>query len=88
LDMMIAHGQAVMRGAQRACVVVDMPFGSYQASPEQAFVNASKVLRDTGAQGIKLEGGEEMAETVAFLTQRGIPVMAHVGLMPQQVNSL
>ncbi len=88
LDMMIAHGQAVMRGAQRACVVVDMPFGSYQASVEQAFMNAAKVLRETGAQGIKLEGGEEMAATVAYLVQRGIPVMAHVGLMPQQVNAL
>jgi len=87
LDMMIAHGQAVMRGAQRACVVVDMPFGSYQASREQAFINAAKVLRETGAQGIKLEGGEEMAETVAYLCQRGIPVMAHIGLMPQQVNA-
>ncbi|MGE8407942.1 MAG: 3-methyl-2-oxobutanoate hydroxymethyltransferase [Pseudomonas sp.] len=87
LEMMIAHGQAVMRGASRACVVVDMPFGSYQASLEQAFLNAAKLLRETGAQGIKLEGGEEMAETVAFLTRRGIPVMAHVGLMPQQVNS-
>lgn len=88
LDMMIAHGQAVMRGAQRACVVIDLPFGSYQASPEQAFTSASRVLRETGAQGVKLEGGEEMAETVAFLVRRGIPVMAHVGLMPQQVNSL
>ena len=87
LEMMIAHGQAVMRGASRACVVVDMSFGSYQASLEQAFLNAAKLLRETGAQGIKLEGGEEMAETVAFLTRRGIPVMAHVGLMPQQVNS-
>ncbi|MDD2059253.1 3-methyl-2-oxobutanoate hydroxymethyltransferase [Pseudomonas sp. GD03860] len=88
LDMMIAHGQAVMRGSQRACVVIDLPFGSYQASPEQAFLSASRVLRETGAHGIKLEGGEEMAETVAFLVRRGVPVMAHVGLMPQQVNSL
>ena len=88
LEMMIAHGQAVMRGAQRACVVVDVPFGSYQASLEQAFMNAAKVLRETGAQGVKLEGGEEMAGTVAYLVKRGIPVMAHVGLMPQQVNAL
>ncbi|MCE6982741.1 3-methyl-2-oxobutanoate hydroxymethyltransferase, partial [Pseudomonas frederiksbergensis] len=88
LEMMIAHGQAVMRGAQRACVVIDLPFGSYQASPEQAFLSAARLLRETGAQGVKLEGGEELAETVAFLTRRGIPVMAHVGLMPQQVNSL
>lgn len=88
LEMMIAHGQAVMRGSQRACVVIDLPFGSYQASPEQAFLTSARLLRETGAQGIKLEGGEELAETVAFLTRRGIPVMAHVGLMPQQVNSL
>lgn len=88
LDMMIAHGQAVIRGAERACVVVDLPFGSYQASTEQAFHAAARLLRETGAQGVKLEGGAEMAETVAFLVQRGIPVMAHVGLMPQQVNSL
>ncbi|PWB31319.1 3-methyl-2-oxobutanoate hydroxymethyltransferase [Pseudomonas sp. SDI] len=87
LEMMIAHGQAVMRGSQRACVVVDLPFGSYQASPEQAFHSAARMIRETGAQGVKLEGGTEMAETVAFLVQRGIPVMAHVGLMPQQVNS-
>lgn len=88
LDMMIAHGLAVTRGASRACVVVDMPFGSYQASLEQAFINAARVLRETGAQGIKLEGGEEMAGTVDYLVKRGVPVMAHVGLMPQQVNNL
>ncbi|UVM55536.1 3-methyl-2-oxobutanoate hydroxymethyltransferase [Pseudomonas sp. B21-012] len=88
LEMMIAHGQAVMRGSQRACVVIDLPFGSYQASPEQAFLSAARLLRETGAQGVKLEGGEELAETVEFLTRRGIPVMAHVGLMPQQVNCL
>lgn len=87
LDMMIAHGQAVMRGSQRACVVVDLPFGSYQASPEQAFHSAARLIRETGAQGVKLEGGEEMAETVAFLVQRGIAVMAHIGLMPQQVHT-
>lgn len=87
LDMMIAHGQAVMRGASRALVVVDMPFGSYQESKEQAFRNAARVMKETGCGAIKLEGGEEMAETVAFLVKRGIPVMGHVGLMPQQVNT-
>ncbi|MBR0898995.1 3-methyl-2-oxobutanoate hydroxymethyltransferase [Bradyrhizobium tropiciagri] len=86
LDMMIAHGAAVMRGARRACVIVDMPFGSYQESPEQAFRNAARIMAETGASGIKIEGGTEMAETVAFLSQRGIPVLGHVGLMPQSVN--
>jgi 3-methyl-2-oxobutanoate hydroxymethyltransferase len=86
LDMMIAHGAAVVRGAKQACVVVDMPFGSYQASPEQAFTNAARVLAETGCQAVKLEGGAEMAETIRFLTQRGVPVCGHVGLMPQQVN--
>ncbi|CCQ72128.1 3-methyl-2-oxobutanoate hydroxymethyltransferase [Magnetospira sp. QH-2] len=87
LDMMIAHGAAVVRGAQQACVIVDLPFGSYQESPEQAFRNAARVMAETGADGVKLEGGAEMAETVAFLSQRGIPVMGHVGLMPQSVNT-
>jgi 3-methyl-2-oxobutanoate hydroxymethyltransferase len=86
LDMMIAHGAAVVRGAKRACVIVDMPFGSYQESPAQAFRNAARVLAETGASGVKLEGGVEMAETVRFLTQRGVPVCGHVGLMPQAVN--
>jgi 3-methyl-2-oxobutanoate hydroxymethyltransferase len=86
LDMMIAHGAAVVRGADQALVVVDMPFGSYQVSPEQAFVNAARVLVETGCQAVKLEGGVEMAETIAFLVSRGIPVCGHVGLMPQQVN--
>ena len=86
LDMMIAHGSAVMRGASRACVIVDMPFGSYQASPEQAFHSAARIMSETGASGVKLEGGEVMAETVRYLVQRGIPVCAHVGLMPQAVN--
>ncbi|MBR0684389.1 3-methyl-2-oxobutanoate hydroxymethyltransferase [Bradyrhizobium manausense] len=86
LDMMIAHGAAVMRGARRACVVVDMPFGSYQESPEQAFRNAARVMAETGASGVKIEGGTEMAETVTFLSQRGVPVLGHVGLMPQSVN--
>lgn len=87
MEMMIAHGQAVMRGASHACVIVDLPFGAYQESKEQAFRNAARLLKETGCDGVKLEGGEEMAETVAFLTRRGVPVLAHVGLMPQQVNT-
>lgn len=86
LDMMIAHGRAVMRGTAHACVVVDMPFGSYHESPAQAFRNAARVLAETGCDAVKLEGGVEMAETVAFLTRRGVPVCGHVGLMPQSVN--
>ncbi|WP_448208508.1 3-methyl-2-oxobutanoate hydroxymethyltransferase [Azospirillum sp. sgz302134] len=88
LDMMIAHGAAVVRGSSRACVVVDLPFGSYQESPQAAFRNAARVMAETGAQAVKLEGGAEMAETVAFLTSRGVPVMGHVGLLPQSVNAL
>jgi 3-methyl-2-oxobutanoate hydroxymethyltransferase len=88
LEMMIAHGQAVLRGSSRALVAVDLPFGSYQASPEQAFASAARVLAETGAQAVKLEGGAEMADTVRFLTARGVPVLAHVGLMPQQLNAL
>nr|WP_197436451.1 MULTISPECIES: 3-methyl-2-oxobutanoate hydroxymethyltransferase [Rhizobium/Agrobacterium group] len=87
LEMMIAHGQAVLRGVNHACVIVDMPFGSYQESKEQAFRNAARIMKETGCDGIKLEGGTEMAETVAFLVERGIPVLGHVGLMPQQVNT-
>jgi len=86
LDMMIAHGAAVMRGAERALVVVDMPFGSYEECPSQAFHNAARVLKETGCQAVKLEGGARMAETVHHLTQRGIPVMGHIGLTPQNVN--
>lgn len=86
LDMMITHGKAVMRGAKKALVVIDMPFGSYEESKEQAFRNAARVLSETGAGAVKLEGGREMAETVAFLVKRGIPVLGHVGLMPQSVN--
>jgi 3-methyl-2-oxobutanoate hydroxymethyltransferase len=86
--MMILHGQAVMRGAHKALVVVDMPFGSYEASPQQAFASAARILKETGAAAVKLEGGVAMAETIAFLTQRGIPVMGHVGLTPQAVNAL
>lgn len=88
LDMMIRHGQAVVKGSSRACVIIDMPFASYQESPQQAFRNAAKVMAETGAQGVKLEGGNEMLETVDFLTSRGIPVMPHIGLMPQHVNTM
>jgi 3-methyl-2-oxobutanoate hydroxymethyltransferase len=87
LDMMIAHGAAVMRGSKQACVLVDMPFGSYQESPAAAFRSCARVMAETGCAGIKLEGGREMAETVSFLTQRGIPVLGHVGLQPQSVNA-
>ncbi len=86
LDMMIAHGAAVMRGARHACVVVDLPFGTYQRSPKQAFASAARVLAETGCAAVKLEGGVEMAETIRFLTARGVPVCGHVGLMPQSVN--
>ncbi len=88
LDMMAAHGAAVVRGSYHAVVIVDMPFGSYEASPEQAFTSAARLLKETGCAGVKLEGGEAMAETVAFLGRRGIPVMGHVGLTPQAVNQL
>jgi 3-methyl-2-oxobutanoate hydroxymethyltransferase len=88
LEMMCAHGAAVVRGSWHSVVAVDMPFGSYEASPEQAFLSASRILKETGAAAVKLEGGEAMAETVAFLTRRGIPVVGHVGLTPQAVNAL
>ena len=88
LDMMILQGQAVMRGSKRALVVVDLPFGSYEASREQAYMTAARVLKETGSGAIKLEGGRRMAETIAFLTERGVPVMAHVGLTPQAINAL
>jgi 3-methyl-2-oxobutanoate hydroxymethyltransferase len=88
LDMMIAHGAAVVRGSHHALVIVDLPFGSYEASPAQAFESASRVLAETGAAAVKLEGGETMAPVVEFLTQRGIPVMGLVGLTPQSVNAL
>lgn len=87
MDMMIAHGQAVMRGTKRSCVIVDMPFGSYQESPQIAFRNAARIMKEVGCAGVKIEGGVEMAETVKFLSERGIPVMGHVGLMPQSVNT-
>ena len=88
LEMMAAHGAAVVRGSYHAVVVVDMPFGSYEASPGQAFESASFLLKQTGAAAVKLEGGEAMAPTVRFLSERGIPVMGHVGLTPQAVNAL
>lgn len=88
LEMMAAHGAAVVRGSYHALVVIDMPFGSYEGSPEQAFASASRLLKETGAAAVKMEGGEAMADTVRFLTERGIPVMGHVGLTPQAVNML
>ncbi|WP_086607419.1 3-methyl-2-oxobutanoate hydroxymethyltransferase [Erythrobacter donghaensis] len=88
LEMMANHGAAVVRGSYHSVVVVDMPFGSYEASPEQAFESAAFLLKQTGAAAVKLEGGAAMAPTVAFLSQRGIPVMGHVGLTPQAVNVL
>ncbi|WP_312531628.1 3-methyl-2-oxobutanoate hydroxymethyltransferase [Paracoccus sp. (in: a-proteobacteria)] len=88
MDMMILHGKAVARGTTRACLVIDLPFGSYEESPEQAFRNAARLLAETGCHAVKLEGGQHMAPTVAFLVQRGIPVMGHVGLTPQAVNTL
>ena len=88
MEMMCAHGAAVVRGSYHSVVVVDMPFGSYEQSPQQAFASAARILKETGAAAVKLEGGVAMAETVAFLTQRGIPVIGHVGLTPQAVNAL
>ncbi len=88
LEMMIAHGAAVVRGSYHSLVVVDMPFGAYEASPQVAFASASRIMAETGAAAVKLECGQAMGETIAFLSQRGIPVMAHVGLTPQAVNAL
>jgi 3-methyl-2-oxobutanoate hydroxymethyltransferase len=88
LEMMAAHGAAVVRGSYHSVVIVDMPFGSYEASPARAFDNAARLLKETGAAGVKLEGGAAMAETIAFLTARGIPVCGHVGLTPQAINVL
>ncbi|MAY32261.1 MAG: 3-methyl-2-oxobutanoate hydroxymethyltransferase [Rhodovulum sp.] len=87
MDMMIMHAKAVARGTKRALIVVDMPFGSYEQSPEQAFENASRLMVETGCGAVKLEGGVDMAPTIAFLVKRGIPVMAHIGLTPQAVNT-
>ena len=88
LEMMCAHGAAVVRGSWHSLVAVDMPFGSYESSPSQAFASAARIMKETGCAAVKLEGGEAMAETVAFLTHRGIPVIGHVGLTPQAVNVL
>lgn len=88
MEMMIMHGQAVARGLDTAMMVIDMPFGSYEESPQQAFRNAARLMAETGAGAVKLEGGRAMAETIAFLTARGIPVMAHIGLTPQSINTL
>lgn len=85
LEMMILHGQAVMRGSRRAMVVIDMPFGSYEASPEAAYQNAARLLKETGAQAVKVESGPTVAQTIEYLVRRGIPVMGHVGLRPQAV---
>lgn len=86
LDMMIAHGRAVVRSTSHACVIVDLPFGTYEESPRIAYRAAARVMAETGAAGIKIEGGETMAPTIRFLTHRGIPVLGHVRLMPQSVN--
>ena len=88
VDMMILQGHAVMRGSKQALIVVDMPFGSYEESPEIAFRNAARIMKETGCGAIKLEGGSLMAPTIDFLTSRGIPVMAHIGLTPQSVNTM
>ncbi|MEO6226054.1 MAG: 3-methyl-2-oxobutanoate hydroxymethyltransferase [Sphingomicrobium sp.] len=88
LEMMCAHGAAVVRGSWHALVGVDLPFGSYEASPEQAFVSAARVMQETGCAAVKLEGGEAMASTIEFVAARGIPVIGHVGLTPQSVNAL
>lgn len=88
VEAMSLHGQAVMRGSQSSMVVVDMPFGSYQESPEVAFHNAAKLIQETGAQAVKLEGGEEMAATITYLTKRGIAVVGHIGLTPQHVQQM
>lgn len=88
MDMMVLHGQAVARGLSRACMVVDLPFGAFEEGPQQAFRNAARLMAETGCQAVKLEGGRHIADTVRFLVERGIPVMAHVGLTPQSVNTL
>ena len=88
LDLMIAHAKAVVRASERALVVVDMPFGSYEESPAVAFRSAARILKETGCGAVKLEGGVQMAETIEYLTARGVPVMAHIGMTPQAVNQL
>jgi 3-methyl-2-oxobutanoate hydroxymethyltransferase len=88
LELMIMHGQAVVRGSSHALVIVDMPFGSYEESPPIAFRNAARVMKETGCGAVKLEGGARMGETIRYLTERGIPVMAHIGLTPQSINMM
>jgi 3-methyl-2-oxobutanoate hydroxymethyltransferase len=88
MEMMILHGRSVVRGCQKSVVVIDMPFGSYEEGPAQAYRNAARLMAETGAPAVKLEGGAHMADTIAFLTKRGVPVMAHIGLTPQAVNTL
>ncbi|MDP2081895.1 MAG: 3-methyl-2-oxobutanoate hydroxymethyltransferase [Pseudotabrizicola sp.] len=88
MEMMILHGRSVVRGLSKAMAIIDMPFGSYEESPQQAYRNAARLMAETGAPCVKLEGGAHMAETIAFLTTRGVPVMAHIGLTPQAVNTL
>jgi len=88
LDMMILHGKSVMRGSRHALIVVDLPFGSYEESPQMAFRNASRIMQETGCSAVKLEGGARMAETIHYLSQRGIPVMGHIGLTPQMIQVL
>ncbi|MBP6736022.1 MAG: 3-methyl-2-oxobutanoate hydroxymethyltransferase [Rhodobacteraceae bacterium] len=88
MEMMILHGRSVVKGLSHAMAVIDMPFGSYEESPQQAYRNAARLMAETGAPAVKLEGGAHMAETIAFLTRRGVPVMAHIGLTPQAVNTL
>lgn len=88
MEMMILHGLSVVKGLTRAMAVIDMPFGSYEESPQQAYRNAARLMSETGAPAVKLEGGAHMSETIAFLTKRGVPVMAHIGLTPQSVNTL
>ena len=88
LDLMIMHGKAVVRGTQKALVVVDMPFGTYEESPSVAFRNAARIMKETQCGAVKLEGGKRMAETIRFLSERGIPVMAHIGLTPQSVHTM
>jgi len=87
LDLMIMHGRAVVRGTKKALIVVDMPFGSYEESPAVAFRNAARVMKETGCGAVKIEGGQRMGETIRFLSERGIPVMAHIGLTPQSWNT-
>jgi 3-methyl-2-oxobutanoate hydroxymethyltransferase len=88
LELMVMHGRAVVRGSKRALVVIDMPFGTYEESPSIAFRNAANVMKETDCGAVKLEGGRRMAETIRYLVDRGIPVMAHIGLTPQSVNML